>query len=163
ILGEFRRPVYDTSRPLLREAIIAANNNPGPDTVTLSALIYTLTITMTGENFAATGDLDIIGELTLAGAGAVIDGGDLDRVFDITSGASAQLSNVTIQNGKGGNGGGIENDSETLTLNNSIVSNNSVLNVMSQPKALPCRPTPAPRPRPPQPPLRQSRTRQPLR
>ena len=52
----------------LREAIIAANANPGADTIILPAGIYTLTIPGTGEQAAATGDLDITQPVTISGA-----------------------------------------------------------------------------------------------
>ena len=63
----------------LREAITAANTDSpvdacpagiGDDTITLPAGIYTLTIAGTGEDLAATGDLDVIDNLTLTGADA---------------------------------------------------------------------------------------------
>ncbi|MDH3303714.1 MAG: CSLREA domain-containing protein, partial [Gammaproteobacteria bacterium] len=61
----------------LREAIVAANTSGGSDTVSVPAGTYNLSITGTGENAAATGDLDISDTLTLTGAGAastIIDG-----------------------------------------------------------------------------------------
>jgi CSLREA domain-containing protein len=67
----------------LREAIIAANANPGADVITLPAGTYTLTIPGAGEDGGATGDLDILGDLTINGAGAsttIVNGGGLDRV-----------------------------------------------------------------------------------
>ena len=54
-------------------------------------------------NDTATGDLDIRGSIELIGAGAsqtVISGNELDRVFDIASGAVVSFSDLTIQNGK---------------------------------------------------------------
>ena len=47
-----------------------ANALPGPDVINLPAGTYTLTIGGTGEDAAATGDLDITSELTISGAGA---------------------------------------------------------------------------------------------
>src|SRR5215216_4717200 len=72
----------------LREAIIAANAAPGADTITLPAGTFTLTRAGAGEDAAATGDLDIAGDLTIAGKGAgttIIDGGGIDRVVDVIS------------------------------------------------------------------------------
>src|SRR5438552_177020 len=69
----------------LRAAIMEANMLPGTDTVTLPAGIYRLTIPGAGEDLGATGDLDILDDLFLIGAGAsstVIDAGGLDRVID---------------------------------------------------------------------------------
>ena len=116
----------------LREAIIAANADTGADTITLPAGTYTRTIAGANEDLAATGDLDIAGgsasgALTINGAGAtatIIDGGDLDRVLHVKSGGAVSISGVTIQNGSGGEGGGIYNIG-TLTLTNSTVSGNT--------------------------------------
>ena len=78
----------------LREAIRASNTDSavdactagaGADTINLPAGIYTLTVLGAGENAAATGDLDITGDLTISGAGAgttIVDGNATDRVFD---------------------------------------------------------------------------------
>ena len=85
----------------LREAIIAANASADADTITLGAGTYTLAIAGSGENLAATGDLDILNDLTIAGQGAAfttIDGGDLDRVFDVQNG-TVTINDTTIQNG----------------------------------------------------------------
>ena len=107
-----------------RAAIQEANALPGSNTINLSAGTYVLNIDESEENTASSGDLDIIGDLTIIGEGArttIIDGGDIDRVFDII-GAST-ISAVTVQNGKGNSGGGIRNRG-TLTLTNSTVSGN---------------------------------------
>ncbi|HXE97663.1 MAG TPA: choice-of-anchor D domain-containing protein, partial [Dongiaceae bacterium] len=105
------------------------------DTIVLPAGTYTLTIAGTGEDAAATGDLDITGlggALTISGAGAattIIDGGALDTVFETIFaggvGANATISDVTIRNGNGvgGKGGGINvNTGTTLTLNRVVVT-----------------------------------------
>jgi hypothetical protein len=52
----------------LREAIIAANNTAGADTITLPAGTYTLT-RVGNDSTCQSGDLDINGSLTLTGAG----------------------------------------------------------------------------------------------
>ena len=96
----------------MRDAIIAANANAGADIITLPAGTYKLTIAGTDENAAATGDLDITGDLTINGAGAattIVDGGALDRVFDVISG-NVIFNDMTIRNGSarsGDDGGGI--------------------------------------------------------
>ena len=61
----------------LREAVIAANASPGPDTVVLPAGFYDLTIqdaaAGSDENAAQTGDLDVTGGgFTLEGAGSTV-------------------------------------------------------------------------------------------
>jgi CSLREA domain-containing protein len=118
----------------LREAIVAANNNGQTDTITMMAGTYTLTITGTGEDAAATGDLDITTPLTIIGAGpnqTIIDGGALDRVFHTISG-TAVISGVTIRNGYviNSDGGGIRNEAN-LTLINTIVSSNIATSTFS--------------------------------
>jgi CSLREA domain-containing protein len=94
----------------LRAAIQQANATAGADVVTVPAGTYVLGIVGTGEDAAATGDLDIIDEATVTGAGpglTIVDAGGLDRVFDI--GADVTLSGFTIQGGdaQGLNGGGM--------------------------------------------------------
>jgi CSLREA domain-containing protein len=123
-----------TGRCTLRAAIQEANTLAGADTINLPAGTYTLTIAGTGEAAATTGDLDIIEDLTLTGAGAnatIVDGGALDRVFDLQGGGPANISDITIQNGNvagiGEDGGGIRCDG-VLTVLNVTVKGNSAKN-----------------------------------
>jgi CSLREA domain-containing protein len=84
----------------LREAIIAANNSSGADDVVVPAGIYVLTLNG-DDDLSATGDLDVIGDLTLTGAGAdatVLDGNHTDRVVEIHSG-TVTIETLTIRNG----------------------------------------------------------------
>ena len=75
----------------LREAIIAANQDTGLDTIVLGPGIYRLTIAGNDEDNSATGDLDIRGDTILQGSGAdqtIIDASgfpsnNLDRVLHI--------------------------------------------------------------------------------
>ncbi|MGH8103834.1 MAG: choice-of-anchor Q domain-containing protein, partial [bacterium] len=112
----------------LREAIICANTTAGADTITVPAGTYNLTIAGANEDAAATGDLDITEALTINGAGqaiTIIDGGALDRAFEIRGSIPVAISGVAIQNGSiRSNGGGIRNDSGNLTITNSTISNN---------------------------------------
>ena len=117
----------------LRAAVIEANAAAGADTISLPSGTYTLSIPGTGENGAATGDLDITGSLTINGGGApstVIDGGAIDRVFECRIGSTAQFNGVTMRNGNPGTGlgdagGGFLNFAGTVTLNTCIVTANS--------------------------------------
>lgn len=118
----------------LRQAIIDANATPAADTITVPTGSYTLTRSGAGEDACLTGDLDINGPLTINGAGAgktVIDGGGLDRVFQVLSGP-VSLSGMTIQGGNAslgdtsmgsGKGGAVANFA-TLTVSDSIISGN---------------------------------------
>src|SRR6185436_10476940 len=70
----------------LREAIIAANTNPGADNVLLgNGLTYNLTLgpaDAPGALTAGSGDLDITDSVTISG-NSTINALGLDRVFDI--------------------------------------------------------------------------------
>lgn len=95
----------------LREAIIAANNTTGADTISLPVGTYTLTRAGANENASATGDLDITSPITINGTGkgskiiqaGTTAGSGIDRVFHIVSGSLA-LDDVTIRNGRAPNG-----------------------------------------------------------
>ncbi len=122
----------------LREAITAANTAPGADTISVPGLCapptpscpyYALSISGADEDANATGDLDITDDVTIGGTGSavsIIDGGGIDRVFDVFSGVEVTLANVTVRNGSvTGDGGGIRNDG-TLTIQaNQIYGNTS--------------------------------------
>ena len=110
----------------LRSAIQAADAKPNADTIILPQGTITLTIAGAGEDNAATGDLDIRGNLTIKGKGAgatVIDGNNLDRVFQVLSGTVA-ISGVTIQHGLASDGGGLLNSGGKVTLTSVSVVNN---------------------------------------
>jgi uncharacterized repeat protein (TIGR01451 family)/CSLREA domain-containing protein len=103
----------------LREAIEAANTNAavdactagsvGMDTINLPAGTYTLSIAGAGEDANQTGDLDILEDLTIVGAGAsstVIDADGIDRVLHVVpadpmlSIVYLDISGVTITGGE---------------------------------------------------------------
>ena len=119
----------------LRAAIQETNALAGVDTIVLPAGIFQLTISGPNENAAATGDLDILDNLIIIGAGrdrTFIDGAGLDRVFDILSPASPTqpnaaidviITHVTVRNGTALGGGGIQYGSH-LTVTNSTISDN---------------------------------------
>lgn len=70
----------------LRAAIMEANVLPGRQRIELAAGTYALSLEGAGENAAASGDLDILDDLDLIGAGAmatVIDADGIDRAIDI--------------------------------------------------------------------------------
>jgi CSLREA domain-containing protein len=122
----------------LREAIIAANDADGPDTINLPDGKFQLMIAGSGENNGEQGDLDTrFDALTINGAGShltqiLVMGGD-DRALEVRN-DSTTVSGVTIALGQGGpgfaggNGGGILVSSDSaLTLNNSVVSGNDAV------------------------------------
>ena len=101
----------------LREAIMNANADSdttsgdcpagtGADTIILPTGIYTLTLAGDNEDSNATGDLDITGVLTIAGAGASstrVNANGIDRVFDIAYSAGVKsvvvISRMMVTNG----------------------------------------------------------------
>ncbi|MFN7952906.1 MAG: CSLREA domain-containing protein [bacterium] len=97
----------------LREAVIAANTNAAVgacaagsvamDTIVLPAGTYGLTLAGTGEDAAQTGDLDLLGDVEIVGAGAsatTIDANGLDRIFDVRArDVDLRLSGVTLRGG----------------------------------------------------------------
>jgi CSLREA domain-containing protein len=108
----------------LRAAVQEANALPGPDSVLLPAAPaaerYSLTISGAEEDAAATGDLDVLDDLMLAGTGSglvVIEGDVTDRVFDVFSPATVEITDLVIQDANvvAAAGGGIRN-AGVLTL-----------------------------------------------
>src|SRR5262249_21535679 len=87
----------------LREAIIAANAQPGLDRIILAAgQTYTLTLGSAdpfGTLLPATGDLDITDSLTIVGNGATINGGGIDRVFHVEGNIAVTFDSLTITGG----------------------------------------------------------------
>ena len=120
----------------LRAAIMEAEALPGADTIAIPKGKYILTIPPAELDSAATGDLDLIGELIIKGEGestTIIDAGGLDRVIHIHDGSTVEISGVTLRNGKisingPSSGGGIWLQGGTLTLTDSGVRDNVALN-----------------------------------
>lgn len=103
----------------LRQALVEANDG---DTIDATGVSGTITLT--------SGQLLVDKSVTINGAGAevlALDGNAISRVFEIVGGAkTVSISGVTIRNGQGGNGGGIENAATvTLTIVNSTLSGNA--------------------------------------
>jgi CSLREA domain-containing protein len=119
----------DVGSCTLRAAVQEANEGGG-GTINLGPGTYTLAIKPNGALAnAGSGDLDVYGELTIAGGGAdktIVDGGGLDRVFAMQVASRVSISDVTVRNGKsqpGDDGGGIVNYGN-LVLENVTVSGN---------------------------------------
>jgi CSLREA domain-containing protein len=130
----------------LREAVIAANEADGPDTVVVPAGHYLLTRTgPQNEVGSLTGDLDIFSvSVTIVGAGmgkTVIDAGEMDGLrervfqigaFDTIEEPSATLRDLTVTGGwavadppdNEVTGGGIQVDVGSLTLERVEVHDN---------------------------------------
>jgi hypothetical protein len=100
--------------------------------ITVPPGTYLLTLVGTGEDAAATGDLDVTADVEIQGAGAattIVDGNSTDRVFDFdpaAAGVTADLSGVTVRNGaQVAEGGGVRN-AGTLTIADSTLTSNHV-------------------------------------
>ena len=120
----------------LRSAIKAANTTPGPNVINLPlAGTYKVTTVGTGVDNAA-GEFAIAdsGDLTIqntSGGIVTVDGGGLNRVFDVDPAASVMPFTVTfrglvIQGGvQGGDGAGIRaSGAASVTLDHSSLVNN---------------------------------------
>jgi Domain of unknown function (DUF4347)/Bacterial Ig domain len=106
----------------LVQAVSNANTIPGTDTITFSGAIFTDAIpdTITPANtLSASSDFNII-----APEGLTISGGTFRQVFNINSGRTAILQNLTIVDGSSASGGGGISNSGNLTLRNVTVRNN---------------------------------------
>lgn len=104
----------------LRAAIMEANASIDTDLITLEQKTYALTIPGKDEELAAAGDLDITNPVQIDGYNAIIDGGALDRVFDVKPGAQfTTFAHLTITNGDAtadqlNGGGGIKTDTNVI-------------------------------------------------
>jgi hypothetical protein len=109
--GQLRRLMNDAS--------------PG-DTIAIPACVITLN-GAADEDANAGGDLDVLKNLTLQGAGnsTVLDGNSLDRVFHIHAGFTVSMTGLVVRNGDFfGDGGGLLNQG-TLTLNAVTLTGNA--------------------------------------
>ena len=111
----------------LRQAVLLANSTPGPDTITLHAGTYALTL-RGNDATAAAGDLDITDAVTIEGdplGGTDVDARKArDRVFEVLASGALTLRHVAVQHGHAaGDGGGILSVG-TLTVENCIFTDN---------------------------------------
>jgi hypothetical protein len=115
----------------LRAAIQEAGAVAGDDIINLPAGEFILTIPGLNENSGATGDLDVIGNLSIYGEGAeftIVDAAGLDRVFDLQSGV-LELVGLTVTGGRETStgsylGGGIRAGGSLLSIGGCHLTNN---------------------------------------
>ena len=118
----------------LREAILVANDWPGPDHVDLPAGMYLLTLTG-DENLGHLGDLDITGDLVILGAGwgpggepqTIVDGISEDRVFEIMPGASVEMRSLQVRHGSYISSGAISNGGSLLLVDVEVIGSHAGL------------------------------------
>ena len=117
-----------SGRCSLRAAVQEANHRKGATKITLRAhTTYRLTIAGPGEDAAATGDLDVIGRLSIRGNDARVDAGGLDRAFDVIGGR-LDVDDLTVTGGtppEGESGGGFRSTG-TLKITDSVLHGNVV-------------------------------------
>lgn len=124
----------------LRAAVMEANADAGADSIEFVTglasgplrRVHALSLTGSGEDAAATGDLDITDDVTIAGRGrrnTIIDGRGIDRVLQIGPSAAitVAISGLTIRGGRLSSleaGAGIDHEAGTLTLRDTTVTGN---------------------------------------
>ncbi len=128
-----------TSNCTLREAVIAANAHAGADVILLKrGKRYRLSVPGTGEDAAATGDLDITDSLTIKRAKpqtrkqrrqrATVDAKQIDGVFEGIGEISITFNGLVVRGGKapfnGNHDGGIDVEDGTANVINSIIRDN---------------------------------------
>ncbi len=110
----------------LRAAIMEANSLAGENTIRIPPGTYKLSIGGQNEDAAATGDLDITGDLVIRGAGAdktFLDAASIDRVLHVLSGVKVILYDVTVTGGSADLGGGILNQGDLILVACAVTSN----------------------------------------
>jgi CSLREA domain-containing protein len=113
----------------LRAAIQESNALADKDVIVLGAGIYTLTLAGVGEDDAASGDLDILDDVAIYGAGpseTILDGNDLDRVFDCGPNGietKAEIAGVRVTGGYAFSGGGILSECDLELREVALVGN----------------------------------------
>lgn len=117
------RTLADGGADSLRQAVLLANANPGPDTIRFAAAAR-------GTVALTSGELTITDDLRINGPGAsqlAVSGSGLSRVFNIAASMVVTIDALTVTRGYGVlRGGGIRNDG-TLTLSHAVVSDNDVI------------------------------------
>jgi hypothetical protein len=121
----------DTATPpagtvTLRSALVQAETDPGPDTITFAPALLGMTLVLDGTALPTL----TRGE-TITGPGAsrlTIDANDASRIFVVTSATPVTLSGLTLTGGNagpGGNGGAVQVNGGVLQLSDLTFSGNT--------------------------------------
>ena len=129
----------------LRGAVVHANGDAVHDTIVVPAGIYVLSVASPCFFAAAVGDsvggqsvtaICLNSDLDIVGAGrnaTFIQSNGTDRIFAVSKAKTVNISAVTLSGGRGGfgfqiGGGAGINNHGTLTLSDSLVTNNQLVN-----------------------------------
>ena len=132
--GECGSPASNSSDDCsLRQAIRRANDVAGADVIVLPADTYVLSEVGAGEDDGATGDLDVLDDLTITGAGSGtttisgtgMHGGGPDRLLHV-DGVDFTLTGATLTGGESGTlGGALRNEGGDVTLTDVVFTGNT--------------------------------------
>jgi hypothetical protein len=117
----------------LREAVAQANAAATADMIVFGSAIEGKTLVLTGGELAVTADLTVDGDQDNDGSGVIISGGGVSRIARISGiETDATLQDLVVQNGHSqiiaGSatvGGAIFAEGRTLSVHNSVFSNNT--------------------------------------
>src|SRR5213079_1159227 len=87
----------------------------------------TINFAVSGTIGLTSGELLVAKSITISGPGAenlAVNGNAKNTVFHIVPGETATISDLTINDGSAGSGGGVHNDHAALTLNNCTITGN---------------------------------------
>lgn len=115
----------------LRAAVQEANATPGADTILLPAGFFDLLLPGPTDHSAASGDLEITGDLTIIGAGQAvtfIDASQIDSAFHIQAGVALTFDDLTLQIPTESETS-VVNDGGTLTLDNASIDEVPALSI----------------------------------
>lgn len=130
----------------LREAVALASSTPGEHLIRLPAGIFQLSLPPTTEDtgwgldiidddFSLDGDLDVYNSLRIVGAGSdltIIDGGGLDRLFEVFADASLTLERLQLRNGRHSYDGGAIRNLGSVQLRDVQLLQNRATNAFNQ-------------------------------
>lgn len=130
----------------LREAVALASSTAGSHLIRLPAGVFQLSLppmteddgwtsTVLDDDFNLDGDLDVYNSLRIVGAGpdqTIIDGGGIDRIFEVFDGASLTLERLQLRNGRHSYDGGAIRNHGTLSLGEVDLRRNRATNSFNQ-------------------------------